>query len=109
MKRKPGRFIHSDVCGPMSVNSLGGSRFYVMFKDDASGFRHVFFMKHKSDVFERFKEYEALIKNKFGRPIGTLHIDNGREYINSQMKEHLKKNGITLETTAPNTQNGRSE
>ncbi|KMQ84831.1 retrotransposon ty1-copia subclass [Lasius niger] len=95
----------------MSVNSIGGARFYVSFKDDASGFRHVFFIKHKSDVLDRFKEYVQLVRNKFSRSITTLRIDNGREYINNSMKQFLTNHGIQLETTAPHTpeQNGRSE
>lgn len=39
--RQPGEYIHSDVCGPMSI---GGAKFIVIFKDNASGFRQVFFL-----------------------------------------------------------------
>lgn len=39
---KPGELIHSDVGGPMQSESIGGSRFYVIFKDDASGYTHIF-------------------------------------------------------------------
>lgn len=78
---KVGEFIHTDVVGPMQEPSLGRSCFYVNFKDHTSGFRCVYFMKHKSDVFEKFQEYEAMIRNKFGRSIKTLRIDNGKEYI----------------------------
>jgi len=53
---KLGEFFHSDVCGPMSVESIGGARYFAIFKDDASSFRKVYFIKHKSDVFECFKE-----------------------------------------------------
>lgn len=36
---KPGELIYSDVCGPMSVESIGGSRYFVLFKDDCTGYR----------------------------------------------------------------------
>lgn len=85
----PGEFVHSDVCGPFSEESLGGSRYYVLFKDDASGYRCIYFMKHKSDVFEVFKNYEKEIRNKFGQPIKVLHTDNGGEYVNKAMKNYL--------------------
>lgn len=111
VRTKPGEFTHSDVCGPMSVTSLGGARFFVTFIDDASGFRHVYFIKHKSDVFDRFKEYERMITNKFGRPMKVLRSDNGREYCNGNMKDYLTSKGIRLETSAPYTpeQNGKAE
>lgn len=39
----PGEFIHSDVCRPMSQNSLGGSKFFVSFKDDCSASHRLFY------------------------------------------------------------------
>lgn len=30
--------LHSDVCGPMSVLSPGGAMYFVIFKDEFSGF-----------------------------------------------------------------------
>lgn len=33
--------IHGDTCGPMEVESIGGSRYYVVLKDDYSNFRTV--------------------------------------------------------------------
>lgn len=109
--KKPGEFIHSDVCGPVPVQSTGGARFYVLFKDDATSFRYVYFIRHKADVYDRFREFERLIHNKFGRTMSTLRTDNGKEYRNARITEYLTKRGITLETTAPYTpeQNGRAE
>ena len=31
-----GEIIHSDLCGPMETNSIGGSRYFLLFKDDFS-------------------------------------------------------------------------
>lgn len=95
----------------MSMQSVGRSRFYVNWIDHVSGFRHLHFMRHKSDVYGRFQEFHATIQNKFGRSIKVLRMDNGKEYINNNMLRYLAKHGIQLETTAPHTpeQNGRSE
>ena len=107
----PGEFIHSDVCGPMSVESIGGARYYVLFKDDASGFRHIYFMKHKADVSDCFIKYEKELRNKFGRTIKNFRRDNGREYINEKLNNYLTSRGIVHELSAPYTpeQNGRAE
>lgn len=106
----PGELIHSDVCGPMHVTSLGGARFFLLFKDDCTGFRVVYFLKNKSDVFQHLKQQSMLI-NKFQRPIQRIRIDNGREYLNTEMHQYLQRKGIKLEATAPYCpeQNGRSE
>ena len=108
---KPGEYIHSEVCGPFSVESVGGSRYCVTFKDDASSYRYVYFMKHKSDVFDIFKKLERLIHNKFGKTMRVLRTDNGREYCNQEMMQYLAKRGIEFVNTAPHTpqQNGKAE
>lgn len=106
-----GEVMHTDVCGPMSTESPGGSRYFLTFKDDASSYRHVYFMRHKSEVFEKFKVFEKLIRNKFGRSIKILRSDNGREFCNQKMDDYLESCGIKKETTAPYTpeQNGKAE
>ena len=110
-KIKPGEKMHSDVCGPMSTNSIGGSRYFLTFKDEATGYRHVYFMKKKSEVFEKFKIFEKMIENKFGRKMKTLRSDNGREFFNKEMNNYLEKCGIQRETSAPYNpeQNGKAE
>lgn len=49
--------IHSDICGPMEVQSFGGARYFVTFIDDFTRKVFVFILKNKSDVFEKFKEF----------------------------------------------------
>lgn len=72
---------------------------------------HIYFLRHKADVFEVFREYCTVVKNNFGHSIKALRVDNGREYIRNDMLHFPKLQGIRLETTAPYTpqQNGRSE
>jgi len=55
--------IHSNVFGPMSVPSLGGSVYYVSFIDDFFIMKWLYFLKKKSKVFERFQEFKILMQN----------------------------------------------
>src|SRR6186997_3304599 len=40
--------IHTDVCGPMSVEARGGYRYFLTFTDDLSRYGYIYLMKHKS-------------------------------------------------------------
>lgn len=110
---QPGEFVHSDVWEPSQESSIKGARYFVSFIDDASGYRQVYFMRNKSDVYEceYEKEYEKEIANKFGKTIKIFRSDNGREFCNSNMKSYLIFRGIRMENSAPNTpqQNGKAE
>jgi hypothetical protein len=55
--------VHSDVFGPVSVPSLGGSMYYVSFIDDFSRKTWIYFLRKKSKVFEKFKEFKSLVEN----------------------------------------------
>ena len=80
--------VHSDVCGPMHTESIGGKKYFVIFIDDYSKCCSVCFMKRKSEVLEKFKEFETDAMNESGRKIETLRTDNGGEYVSKLM--HLQ-------------------
>ena len=49
--------IHTNVCGPMSVEARGGYHYFLTFTDDLSRYGSIYLMKHKSETFEKFKEF----------------------------------------------------
>lgn len=53
-----GEKIHSDVCGPMEVEGLHGEKWFVIFKDDATGYRTVYCLRQKCDVLPKFIELQ---------------------------------------------------
>ena len=65
--------VHSDVCGPMSYISLRRYVYYVSFIDDFSHKTWIYFLKGKSEVFSKFKEYKALVGNQIDRKIKNLN------------------------------------
>ena len=68
--------IHSDVCGPMTP-SPGGAQYYVLFKDDFSGFCLVYFMKQKSEVPRHFATFMHFLRSDTGQKVKVLCSDNG--------------------------------
>jgi histone deacetylase 1/2 len=52
----PLELIYSDVWGPAPVAG-GGKKYYVSFIDAFSRFTWIYFLKHKSEVFQKFYEF----------------------------------------------------
>ena len=69
----------------MQTESFGGCRYFVTFIDDNSQCCKVYFLKHKSEVFEKYKEFEVKVTNECGYNIGTLRTDNGGEYLSRSL------------------------
>lgn len=103
--------IHSDICGPMEVNSLGNARYFLTFTDDFSRKVCVFTIKSKSECLDKFKEYKSYVENRLNTKIKTLRTDNGTEYTSKNFTDYLKLHGIKHQTSIPYTpqQNGLSE
>ena len=53
--------VHSDVCGPMSTQSVSGARYFLIFVDDKTHYVWVYFLKYKSEVFSNFLERKSLV------------------------------------------------
>ncbi|KAL8149203.1 hypothetical protein AgCh_006275 [Apium graveolens] len=103
--------VHTDVCGPMSTQAMGGFSYFITFIDDRSRFKYVYLMKHKSEAFEKFKEYKYEVEKQTKHSIITLRSDQGGEYLNGEFLAYLKENGIVSQWTPPYTPqlNGVSE
>ena len=107
---KPGELIHTDVCGPMQVRSIGGMKYFVDFKDDYSKYRKVYCIKEKSEVTEKFQEFinEAKVA---GHVIKEVLSDGGKEFDNAGFHKVCAENGISHRKSMPYTpeQNGCAE
>ena len=66
--------LHSDVCGPMQVESKGGSKYMLTFTDDYSRYTTVYFIKSKSEVLSKFQEYINSVEKHTGHQIMKLNI-----------------------------------
>ena len=88
------QLVHSDVFGPVSVPSLGKSIYHVSFIDDFSRKTWIYFLRKKFEVFDRFKEFKALVENQTEKIIKVMRTDNGEEFYGNEFEEFCKKCGI---------------
>ena len=56
----------------MQTTSLSGYIYYDSFIDDYSHKTWIYFLKKKDEVFEKLKEFKALVGNLFKMRITTL-------------------------------------
>ena len=51
--------VHTDLCGPMNIQARGGYEYFITFIDDYSRYGYIYLLRHKSECFDKFKEYKA--------------------------------------------------
>jgi transposase InsO family protein len=93
--------IHADVCGPMSQTSCGGSKYFILFKDDASCYRFVYCVQHKSEALQCFKTVNEGVQQLRGTSIIVLRTNNGTEFCNQAFQTYVNTHCIKHEFTLP--------
>ena len=93
--------VHSDLCGPMTIQARGGFEYFITFIDDYSRYGYIYLMRSKSEAFEKFKEYRAETKKRLNKCLKTLRSDRGGEYLLGEFRDYLSEQGITSQLSAP--------
>ena len=73
--------IHTDVCGPLSTYARGGFSYFVTFTHDFSRYGYIYLMRHKSETFEKFKEFKNEVQNQLDKSIKVIRSDQSGEYL----------------------------
>jgi hypothetical protein len=109
---KPLDLIHTDLVGPLEVESIQTHKKYILtFIDDSTRRSWIYMLKHKDEVFGWFKVWRAQVEKQSGRQVKILRSDGGGEYVSTEMRQWLAGAGIVQEFTQAYTpqQNGVAE
>lgn len=93
--------VHTDLCGPMYTPSLRGALYFLLFIDDYSRFRYIYFLQKKSQTLSHFQCYKTLVEKHTSKQILILHFDNGGEFISNDFTSFCELNGIKRHFTNP--------
>lgn len=93
--------IHADLCGPMSHDSFQGNKYLLVFIDDFSRAIFPYFISSKTQVKDKFCEFQNAVERQKEVKIKIFRTDNGTEFVNQGMRDYLTSKGIKHETTTP--------
>ena len=93
--------VHSDVCGPIQVQSRGGSRYFLTFIDDCSRYITVYCLPSRDGVLDCFKRFLTEAERQTGRKLKVLRSDNGGEYTSKTFEDYCSSKGVRHETSVP--------
>ena len=109
-----------DLCGPISIQSLGRSKYILVIVDDYckvvgpfefvhySRFTWVSFLKEKNEAFKEFSKLCKQLQIYRNSPIVFIRSNHGREFDQKEFTEFCSNYGIAHNFSAPRTpqQNG---
>ena len=72
-------------------------------QDDLSRYEYIYLIKHKSETFEKFKEFQSEVENHRNKKIKFLQSDRRDEYLSYKFGLQLKQSGIVSQLTPPGT------
>ncbi|KAI5330093.1 hypothetical protein L3X38_029490 [Prunus dulcis] len=103
--------VHTDLCGPMQNESIGGNRYFITFIDDFSRMCWVYFLRNKSDTFNVFKKFKAFVELQSGFSLKKLRSDRGGEYTSHEFQDFCASIGMERQLTIAYSpqQNGVAE
>ncbi|PKI53784.1 hypothetical protein CRG98_025790 [Punica granatum] len=82
-------YIHFDFWGPAAqVTSKEGCVYLQTFINDYSMKVWVYFLKHKDEVYETFKQWKTLLEKEIGKIVKRLRTDNGLEFYGAVFNEY---------------------
>jgi transposase InsO family protein len=119
--KRPLQIVHSDVGGPVNVQSHRGYKYWITFIDEYTRHPWVYFLKKKSEAESTYDTWRKDIQAYIGAEIGEVQFtanwleffqtDFGGEYTSKAFEAKLRNHGVIHTTTAPDTpeQNGIAE
>ena len=95
----------------MKTTSMRGCQYFVTFIDDLSRKIWLYAMKAKTECFDKFKDFKALVEKQSKLKIKVFRSDNGYKFMSNEFDDFLKKEHVARQTSAPYTpqQNGVAE
>jgi hypothetical protein len=69
--------IHSDICGPINLESNEKKRYFITSTDDLTMKTWIYFLNEKFEALTMFQKFKVMIENESNHKIQWLKTDRG--------------------------------
>jgi len=80
--------VHTDLCGPMGVDSIVGARYVMVPVGDHSRYTWVYFLRAISDATKFFKDWLIKVERLTKHKLKIIRSDNGGEYTSNAFEKY---------------------
>ncbi|KAF3651721.1 putative chaperonin 60 subunit beta 4, chloroplastic-like [Capsicum annuum] len=93
---------------PLDVSNMENFALAASAKNDSklwhlSRMSWVYFLESKSETFQKFKQFKAMVEKQSGLSIKTFRTDRGGEFLSKKFNFFCEETGIHREITTPYT------
>lgn len=87
------------------------SRYFTLFTDAATLYRHVYHSSTKSGAAVHIRDHYEYVHTQLDTTVKAYHLDGGREFGGNELHKFARERGIMLKVTTPHNSesNGRAE
>ena len=84
--------IHTEICGPLEVQTFGGKKYFVTFTIAKLRYCNVALLSRRYQVGNHLEEFVAWVEHQAGTSVKRVHSDNAKEF--KALVPRMKARGI---------------
>jgi transposase InsO family protein len=93
--------VHGDLCGPVTLATPRGRRYFLLLIDDISCYMWVVVLSSKGEAANAIRHRQAAAEAECGRKLCVLRTDNDGEFTMAELTSYCIDEGVQRHYSAP--------
>jgi transposase InsO family protein len=93
--------VHGDLCGPVTLATPRGRRYFLLLIDDISCYMWVVVLSSKGEAANAIRHRQAAAEAECGRKLCVLRTDNDGEFTMAELTSYCIDEGVQRHYSTP--------
>ena len=86
--------VHGDLCGPITPDTNGDRRYFLLLMDDCSRYMWLKLLTSKDEATATIKKFKMRVEAKSGKKLHVLRTDRGGEFTSVEFAAYCTDQGV---------------